>query len=1009
MPTTSRAAGLAETNSMSSVGLPKTDRVSLSRIIGKEERNKLKGGQFRISDISGSSGDWMIKVTESSWKGRVIGFLKYDYVKGYAKRAVNKLSSFLHTTNTIDYKLLAAYIDGFHTLTVQPPSSVRTVFSLKEAGVSGEGDELATPLGFRIASALDFAGACSLRKDKSGKVGLTKKRGDLDDETISHIDYLVNLSPVRLTYEFIADDRKFPNGYLDRVLIPFYVDRLVTEAGMTEADAIQYMKALQNTHGMLEEDNIDLEPMMEIRNAIDKLAEAHTRKVSTACGGGGGHFPDGGSVLERDRLPRKVRKITVGRILDQGRAARGEVRDFLIRELRKKGETQEKAREMVVAALNSRGVEVGKTLSIDTFQELVGVLGLYDEERQGDIVRNYLNLVTLIDKTQKTTPGSRNLLLQQAGMKENEKFAVSEHNELLTVINPPALEAPSPDTTYTCDYDELWAIQAKVDRGWKLRWTKDMYKRIVRWIARNKRVVAVQATSKVVTAIVTGLMSGGIAGATYLGCAVLCLPVIIGAKFGLNKVQELWHRRKLWKYDEAGEPDHASKRDSFHSSIAHVVSEESLVDCYNSYFNLKEDLQGLKKLKAKANKSAREQIEYRRYQVMQQLRTAELGESYKDMGKMMVEVVTDISTFEQEFEKQFLTLWRPFSKTEKNRARKAGEPYMTDAEKAEIFNEAANRLLLKGTARVAQKNQTAWIKELVHSGAKDGRKSGKLLLRDLGRLKAPSKTDTHASAAVGRVNWLTSHAGEAAKHTAKAVGHFVYTSIIMNASKILKAGALWIMTGILPRQVDVLPVPTAAVGTYWISSFIGGQTLNLINNCRNRLRVKKIIKSRRKPLSPEEAERQAADDAREKSKTKRIKEKVTKVLGIHKERLGEQVTFDAKVDELGPEDFRALRSEGCEHLKQIPRVLKKLRAAHDSLNKDVEALTDPQAMFVDKKEQLIKTATLILERKYLEQQMQELMSGSVGTFYEETIRGEWLRRQEVDDLGHGVPVAAATT
>ena len=961
--------------------------------------------------MAGDDGHWQAKVGTSSWRGHTIYLFNRKYLKPFQslKPAVEKAGSYFRSSHHLGQNLVSAFLNAFENLTVQPLASVNPIVGPsacespdKTAQPPGP---LASPMGMLIAAALNLAGACKLRADSSGKVGFKKSKAQLDDNVVTKVDYYVNLTPTRLALEYVADGKQLPNGYLDRVLKPFYIQKLMNEAGMTGQDAAAMVAQLQEKHGLLVDADVDIEPMMEFRNAIEKEAGSHQRKVA-AADSDGGHFPSGSGTREKS-VSRKIKKMAVGRLLDQGRATRQEVRDYFTRELRKKGEGREKARELVVAALESRGLGVGKTLTIDDFQAISGMLGLYDESHQGDIVRGYLGLVTHIDKTQASEPGCRKLLLQQAGMKEDDSFEISTGNDDgLTVINPPMLDAPEPSQTYTCDFDELWCIQAKVDRSWKLRLTSDMIKRVKRWISRNKRIIAVEASSRVLTAIVTGLMSSGIGGAMYLACAVVCVPVVLGFHWGVDKVQMLWHRRKIYKYDEAGEPDHASRRKSFYSSLAHVTSEQCMTDCFNAYFNLKEDLEGLEKLKAKANLSAKEQVAYRRYQVMQQLRSAELGEAYKDISRMMMELTMDISRFEQAFEDNFLTLWRPFSKTEQRRAQDAGEPFMSDEEKIEIFNKAAKRLLLKGDVQVALEDRRDWIGHLIKAGKNDTTQSGRLLFRDFGKFKKVSTTGVYTSSVAGRINWLTGNTTEAVKHIAVVVGKFLYTNISMNSSKMLKAGASWLLKGILPRQVDVMPVPTAAIGTYWVSYCLGGKFMQLVNNCRNRLRVKKIIKSRRKPLTEEEKAEQEREAPSHVSKARKIRRKLRDALGTRKEKLGEQVAFDTTVSELGAEDYRALREEGCSQIKQIPRVLKRMRDAHDRLQREVQELTDRDAMVIDREEQLIKTAMLIMERKYLEQQMQELLSGAVGTFYEETLRGEWLRRQEVDDIGAGVPIAA---
>ncbi len=966
--------------------------VEFAQIFSVDERNRLTERSARITGISGNKKGWKVDIASSSWQGHRIGLIS---------KIASKISAFVRGKHNLGQTLLTAYVDGFHKLTVQT-STPRVYFPPDPATGKprdpGTVDELSTPLGFRIAAAMDLAGVCALDHGSRGRIRLKTVRGSLDNDTINRVDYLVNLSPQRLALEFVAAGHELPNGYLDRVLVPHYLDRLMDEAGMDEDEAWKVVHELQEKAFLELNECIGLESLMEMRNGIDRHVAQGQRKVSKVEGGPA-RFTSVPKKSESSAksLPESVKEVSVGKVLEQGRASRQGVRDYLIQELRKQGESREKARERVVAALESMGVDVGKSIPVSKFQLLARHLRLFDDHSHGEIIRAYLGLVNYLDQTAGSIPQARSMqLLKETGLTAEERFVgalqdpAAESSTKITVIERPALLPPSEDIHYNCNDDELWTIKQMVDNRYIVRLTKDMMHKFVAWAARSKGHIASESISKIAAAIVTGTMTGGLAGGMYLLAAVFTIPAIMGVESAWSVAQNIWHRRKVDMFDAAepagspkdpedrgsqlAEPDEQKRRKTLYSSLGHVASEKSLLDAFNSFSNLKRDMKGIDALRDRSDLSAKEQIKFRRHQVVQQLRSHQLGESLKDVDRLMVELVSDISVYEDAFEPLFGVLWQPF-----NEKRPDGELVISEKERAEIFSIAANKVRSEGALRIAKGDQRRWLRGLVGKDER-GRLVSDGILRDAFKvleevtgkdLEKMTQKESREAAALGKLNWALSKTIPAAKHTVKTVAHFIYTNVIWNAAKLFKMGTMWVLRGLLPREADLMPVPTAAMCVYWVISFIGGRTAEMINNRLNRLRVKKIASTRYQSNGNDKA-------------------------------------FDAEVKPLSSEDWRALRREGRAGVQEFVKILGKLRKEHRRIAEDAEKMAPNAYNIIEGKSNLVERAVIIVRRKYLEQQLQELLSGAVGMFYQETIRGEWLQRQLLDDVEQGVPPKTAT-
>ncbi|CAM3431936.1 hypothetical protein [Parendozoicomonas haliclonae] len=923
--------------------------VEFARIFSGEGKNPLRGGASQLRDISHSDGVWKAEVAPSPasrWAGHKVNFLK---------RMARKLASLLHHDHVadLDSKLHTAYTSTFLNEHGKALSH-RTVSPVKDDTDSSEqACELSTPLGFRVAAAMDLAGICEMERRQKSQPGMKHKNSLVDEQVISQMDYLVNLTPQRLAYEFIAAKKSLPTGYLQRVLIPHYMDVLTLEGRYSERGASAALQILLKEKHLETEKDLTFEALMELRNCVEHLNRQHHRQVSSTQGVS--HIPKG--IPSSAVKAGSVGKVTVVQVLSEGMAPRQEIRDYLISELRRKGESREKSREEVVAALESRGIKPGSMLSLSQFRDICELLSLHHDHSSRQLITDYLGLVSQLKATHRPPSESALNAAQEAGLNGNEVFEVEGSGKKpLIVIQRPNLEPPSEEVSYTCNDDDLWLINEQVERSWVLRMTRDMANSILRKAMRSKTKISVTIASKLAAAAATGAVTGGIGGIVYLGSALLSAPLLIGVDTGFGLAKEWWYSRKVKKYDKSGEPSAADKRKCLYESLGHLVAERTITDGFNAFFNLKNELSGLSKLEGNARTSAADQIKFRRMQVLQQLRSSQLGDKFNDFGRLMTEAVTDISRFEEEFDQQFEELWRPFSGGKK--------AAISEERRFKIFNEASNRVLFRYKNKVVKEDQREWLKILVTSKKDSSRVSDIQMREAFGNFKALERKELRRHAVASAFNQLMKGSKLAAFHSVKVIGHFVFTNLTWNAGKVVKAGAMFVLKGILPNKVDLIPVPTAAACAYWIVSFIGGQTLERFNNYLNRVRLKKIIQSRQD------------SDEREKA-------------------------YDSNLVKLDKEDWRAMRREAVEGVKKLADIMHKLRTEHDELNMALKKLKPSARDRIDD-ERLIQRAELILRRKYLEHQVQELLSGAVGTYYQETLRGEWLHREMVHDKDLGL-------
>ena len=943
--------------------------------------------------------------------------------RNFLVRTFRRLVSLARGEANIGKGLFSVYVRRFKNLTaktVAHADQMSPQVSPATREKTARPADLKTPDGFHVAAAMELSGVLKMNHGRFGGIKIKSTCKKLNEVDLRRVDYFVNLNPHRLAFEFLALNKSVPNGFLERVLIPHYCGRLQQEAGFSELDAMSTVKSLLNLKELKSDSCVDLEPLMEMRNSIDQLVAGRTRDICSVK-------PLSPQIPKGSKLPSgshgAVKKVTTSMVLEHGQVSRQTVRDYFIDELRKLGIPREKAREQVVMVLSQRGCEArASRISVVQFLNITRALRLEREHDQAEMIKVYLKLVDHLNETVEAISSSQCCrIMKKAGLSPDETYVVKEGDkQSMQVISRPTLEPPKVESGYTCNEDELWLIQARVDRRYIVRFTKDIIARIGRYAARSKRKMAVDIAARLSAALTLGLMSGGIGGALYLVTSTISLSCLVVGDVIWGHVQYWWHGRRLQKHDSS-ENASGEVSDRVMASMGHMAGESALVDIFNAYANLEKDLKGLEELKHTSKLSAADQIKFRKCQIVQQLRSSQLGESFKDLDRFIVESMTMLSDLESQFEDGFEDLWKAFSipkldeeneeqdhVTTKEHDDESGyesldeslfakstggqkralihpgsSSVMTEGRRLEIFRNATQNL--KSLPLKARGDSQNWLRQLVHNAKttklkKSGKDekawlndSDKVLYEAFSDLKPLPPKELRISALMAKLNWVSCNSLEAAVHSVKVIGHLLWTNITFNAGRFVRAGFRWLIQDVLPRKIDLTPIPTVVACVYWIVTFVGMRSSETVNNMLNRIRTRKVVVSR-------------------------------------KNELGEDLAFDAEVTKLTAADWRAMRSESQEGIREFVTTLKALRKEHAQLAQEVKKIRQEKAE-ADKQqfelralseEELVHRASLILRRKHLEQKLQEILSGSVGHFFQEAIRGELAHRQLLEDIENDI-------
>ena len=706
--------------------------------------------------------------------------------------------------------------------------------------------------------------------------------------------------------------------------------------------------------GLSDDRSIDLEPLMEIRNALDYEIQCSPNRPEREA-----LQADLTSLYSphnhNSTAPSCPKRVSADRVLRYGLVPRQLARDYFIEVLRRQGMGRDQARLRVVAALSGCGAgKVNQSLSINTFLRVGKRLGLHEKQSLDSTIRAFVERAKRLDSVAHAQDSAwRRDLVRKAGFGPAGDFLVIEGEDGSSRLLPrPQLPLPG-HKQVSCNDDELWLIEMRVGRHHRVRMTGDMIKRMQRYIARNKRKIGLAAVTAVVTSVVTGLLSGGIATAFYLAFSVFSTTMVFGARHIGGQLQSWRHRRRIRQYDKSCESDRAAHRLDLTESLSYLVQEKNLVESLGAFANLKDELRHLDKLRGKAHLSAKEQILFRRHQVLQQLRSTQLQSAFTNVERLLVETVGEISHYEQLFEKEFETLWQPF------------ETDVSESERHAIFMEAAKKSIKTVSfGRVTQKRLRQWL----HMDEKGDsvRGSDRVLRQALANLPALSPDQKAISGAKANSYWLGGNVAGAAKQTLALVGSFVKDAVLSHAPSpkdFLKDIAVH---GRVPVKLELSPLTLASACVHWLSSVVGGQALETLNNRLNRVRVRRAI-------------RRAQDSQ------------------------GEALPFDADRGDVDSEDWRAIRRESVKGVKKLFKQLSALREQHRKIAKALSTLCTPEAARSPARADLVERAGLILQRKALEHEIQAILTGALGHFAHEIVRGEQLQRQLLEDIEKEIP------
>lgn len=125
----------------------------------------------------------------------------------------------------------------------------------------------------------DYEIACVMHLHRIGQVKRTTVDGQKHEvltggarpirrNMLDSIKADVALSTTELAYRFLSEDRSLPAGFLERALIPHFVDTIVQNYGVNRAEAEGITADIADSQGLLRDCDITFERILEVKNRI---------------------------------------------------------------------------------------------------------------------------------------------------------------------------------------------------------------------------------------------------------------------------------------------------------------------------------------------------------------------------------------------------------------------------------------------------------------------------------------------------------------------------------------------------------------------------------------------------------------------------------------------------------------------------------------------------------------------------------------------------------------------
>ncbi len=696
-------------------------------------------------------------------------------------------------------------------------------------GIHSPGEvDLNNPEHFRLACAFVAAGACRW----NGKGELESTEQVIDKTVVDRIDALVNGSCTRLAYEFIALNKPLPNGFLQQVLIPHFLDRMVRQVGMPEAEARRVLEGILASPAVniSREADITLERVMELKNRLLQMG-----------------------VWQRD-APANV--VSTG----------------------------------------------------------------------------------------------------EAG----------------TSVARPRLSAPQP--RYQCDSEDLWLICYQVEHHRFLKFTRDFAHRIHLWAQRNKRVIGLEVAEVITVSIITGITTGGIGTAVYLGSRVIyklilfgiqALIVAVRTRFSKNKVQQVQadiarrmpadgassvdtrELKDIAVLDNTDDQKPHRNSERLLEGTEYLSREHGLTRMTNLLLDMKSLSEDLTRLERGAGDSVKDSIHLQKLHTLANQYNAKFDQAARDYDTMVVAGVQKVSALNNTFERLFTPLWKPFQGLSDDRV---------DA----IFNDAANHSSVKGRWYLPKEDCLRWIQGIVPE--EPGNLSSRVIRERIGKAiigRDPSRDGINVSTnktrrkvvrvtVLGR-NLVFSYAWGRIKP---------YRMI----AQVLEVLGNHLVRGTRPGIDLIKPIVTPLWAVVFVVFYVGEKVTHYINNKRNEKRSR-VVQGR-----------------------------------INAGRWDDE---DAMGNTLSIEDWQAIRRQakhlGSGYVKTVKQLIKVL----DTLSEHATLTPPTDTDSPEYHNYLVKTATGMLRYKMLMHELEAQLYGSVGLMHHVSI----LQKSRFDRRLDGIEIA----
>ena len=273
---------------------------------------------------------------------------------------------------------------------------------------------------------------------------------------------------------------------------------------------------------------------------------------------------------------------------------------------------------------------------------------------------------------------------------------------------PPVLAKPKP-SRYQLDHEDKEYIQDVVDGGGGIKLEKsDVRNRLKRYVLRNKKDIALNTFALIISAVLTGLVTGGIASAV----SILSYIAWTGAWSGGTELVRMTKAIRALQRAEASRDYRLDVNDlgviseldeqkfrTFLKSLRYICSHETLTRIFNAYSELEIDAEV--RLKMKEDDSCLETvIKLEEGKARYLYRRNNLKEAFSLYKRFYTAAVEDVSRMDREWSVKTEKLWTDVF--EKMPAQKRNK----------LFNRAANDRRVLGNRYHFPTDRSDWLNDI---------------------------------------------------------------------------------------------------------------------------------------------------------------------------------------------------------------------------------------------------------------------------------------------------------